>query len=711
MMKTQLTRKFNIPSLFNWGLIGTLLVNISNAYGADVSTRLELQHRLDYQVPLTYATFIGTHNSYNASDWGYPYPNHRRDPIDQLNAGFRVINYDVHTLDSILSPSEHLCHMSSDSSLTCSPLDNSFSYGLEQLNSWLENNPGEVVLLVLEDYINDRRHDESAADISSKIGNKVYKPNADEKYDAGMCYSLPLSTLTKQQVLDAGKQLIIVESRACSTYATWESWVWAMTYQAYYANEYKNSVTRFDDKWGFVYEDRSIWGDIGEKILSADEIEEALNMGAAVLGLDMALSIDRRENAIWSWNTNEPNNANGNEDCAEQMSSGRWNDVPCSRSYRYACQSADDGSWMISQTSGNWSGGEDACQSLGGDYFFSVPVNANDNVALNTARQNAGNPMVWLNYTDQATEGDWVALHRWNSPHSSYWQELPGMISLRGAHGKYAVAEQSGAMNANSTNLDSEEQFTVFYHSDGSLSLQSNYDKFASAELNGNLVADRDEMGPWEKFYRVNNSDGTVSLRSLYGKYMVAESTGAMNANRNEIGSWEKFDLITYPQPEPEVEYVYGNKVWGSSSGYAFDDITALNNGLLQGEKVNIFKIGLRSGNRVDQVSIEYDNGQIVRHGGDGGGAKTTSALPPTTTLQKVEVCKAYTAEHNSTTVHYIKFTLSDGETLEGGIRNGDCTTLRSVSNGYPILGFRGSSGDELDSIGVIFEKPVITDL
>ena len=81
-----------------------------------------------------------------------------------------------------------------------------------------------------------------------------------------------------------------------------------------------------------------------------------------------------------------------------------------------------------------------------------------------------------------------------------------------------------------------------------------------------------------------------------------------------------------------------------------------------------------------------------------------------TTTLQEVEVCKDYTGKHNSTTVHYIKFTLSSGYTMSGGTRRGSCETLKS-DLGYPILGFRGRSGVELDSLGIIIEKPVTSNL
>ncbi len=73
-----------------------------------------------------------------------------------------------------------------------------------------------------------------------------------------------------------------------------------------------------------------------------------------------------------------------------------------------------------------------------------------------------------------------------------------------------------------------------------------------------------------------------------------------------------------------------------------------------------------------------------------------------TNSVESVEVCKAHTSKYNATTVHYVKFTLADGKTLSGGKKSSECRTL-SNSN-YPIVGFRGRSGSELDALGVIFE-------
>lgn len=385
----------------------------------DKYRRLALQHRLDYEVPLSQITVVSSHNTYNSKDWGYPYPNHRRDLIDQLNAGIRGVNYDVHTVNSF----ETLCHFQGTSSFTCRvpetdpiydeypELDppKSFAYGLQQLNNWLDAHPDEVVILVLEDYIDQSRHDEATQAIKDNIRSKVYRPAL-----TGSCQRLPLATLTKQQVLDAGKQLIITSAEDCDhTHSGWRKWVWDVNSKHYKGNKYKKAdLTRRDDRWSFVYEDRSVVG-VFSNNLSGDEVAEVMRKGAGVIALDMILKENRHDKAIWSWKADEPNSDSG-KNCAVQSSNSKWQALKCYRTYRHACQDPESGDWALSASAGAWKNGDSACQSLG-NYIFSMPVNAGENASLNAVRTQAGVDYVWLNYTDQIEEGRWVATHRWNS--------------------------------------------------------------------------------------------------------------------------------------------------------------------------------------------------------------------------------------------------------------------------------------------------------
>ncbi|XP_051780452.1 mannose-binding protein C-like [Erpetoichthys calabaricus] len=65
---------------------------------------------------------------------------------------------------------------------------------------------------------------------------------------------------------------------------------------------------------------------------------------AAYLGLNDRLTEGRFEDVsgnrvtFTNWNSGQPNNYKGNEDCSIITSDGIWNDVPCSQSYTIICQ-------------------------------------------------------------------------------------------------------------------------------------------------------------------------------------------------------------------------------------------------------------------------------------------------------------------------------------------------------------------------------------
>ena len=103
---------------------------------------------------------------------------------------------------------------------------------------------------------------------------------------------------------------------------------------------------------------------------------------------------------------NEPNNYNGNQDCAVQWANGRWDDAECGNSYPYACHIPGTNTWAVTQQSGSWSGGAAACAALGNGYVFDVPTNSYDNEKLKAAKP--GVTHVWLNHNDIAVEGQWT---------------------------------------------------------------------------------------------------------------------------------------------------------------------------------------------------------------------------------------------------------------------------------------------------------------
>ena len=355
------------------------------------------QRKLDRYSPMIDNNIQGTHNSYNSEAYrdidSYIDPQQKVSIYDQLRLGARFLELDVHWTtyadgwpwnwrQQLL-----LCHgtQSNGTDWGCGLTDRKLTKGMDEIKNWLNENPNEVLILYIEDY-SEGHHQDLFNQINDRIGSKIYS--------SGGCVDVP-DTLTKDQVLNAGKQVILWKDKGCANYGP----LYNMAFSGL-------------GNIGRIWEDATTNGwfaglfNGGVDRLSTSEIREAYATGANIINLDDMVANDSRLKAgIWSWGENEPNNSN-NEDCAHQRSDGRWNDNQCSNTYFYACQHNGDNSWAISNYDGTWSGGSQACSDLG-DYRFSVPTNSLENERLKAAR--GGLDSVWLNYNDSASEGEWQA--------------------------------------------------------------------------------------------------------------------------------------------------------------------------------------------------------------------------------------------------------------------------------------------------------------
>ncbi|MFR0359280.1 jacalin-like lectin [Streptomyces sediminimaris] len=111
--------------------------------------------------------------------------------------------------------------------------------------------------------------------------------------------------------------------------------------------------------------------------------------------------------------------------------------------------------------------------------------------------------------------------------------------------------------------------------------------------------------------------------------------------------------------------------------------------------------IGLRSGSRVDQMSLTLANGTTLAHGGTGGTAASLT-LGSGEYVTSARLCQDQYNGH--TRIFYAKYTTSLGRTLAGGTTTSDCVT-RTAPSGWQIAGFHGRSGDAVDKIGFIYTR------
>lgn len=401
--------------------------DVDDFQGSWVHKALGLQRNLDHFTPLAQATFLATHNSYNSSVWTsavrYIDPNQSRSVTDQLRMDVRALEFDVHTYFSMQGwPWQWknkllLCH-GQDNHTGCSGYDRTFREGLQDLANWLAANPGQVVILYIEDHIDAGWHGTAISELQATVGSRVYRPAS------GGCEGIPMN-ISKADVIAAGKQLLLMTDGCSNGFNSWvyggigDSLSGFPTGSVEKLGGYPDcesarfSRAFYDSHIVRYYEDRTtlsaLFGDPGEPITPA-VVPTLLACGVNLLGFDKLTPFDGRlEAAVWSWNSGEPNDAGGAEDCAEHTTGGRYNDNQCGQPRPFACRKPGTHEWRVTAHSGAWNDGWQACLTeTGGVYRYSVPTTPYDNRRLMEAKAYLGVGTVWLNYTDAGAEGTWI---------------------------------------------------------------------------------------------------------------------------------------------------------------------------------------------------------------------------------------------------------------------------------------------------------------
>lgn len=390
---------------------------------------LSLQAHLDDGVPLHEALFPGTHNSFNSAAYqptlsGLDH-NNVATLTDQLRMDMRSVELDLHWFPSPHGDPEDgfrapiLCHGTSQPigpvtvHIGCTG-ERHMRDGLAEVASWVDANPGEVVLLYLENQLDGdpAAHDEAAEAIEAELGERVHRPAG------GQCDDMPTG-LPEDDILP--KQVLIVGN--CGAGGAWGTWVhdrgipngvWDESKSesdddfVCPAGGYGSTFQRFfeDSTWlGATFEPTGIAGP-GE--ITVDETRAMVACGVNLFGFDQLVPADPRLAAlVWSWAENEPSAGK----VAYRDAGGRFRSAkgskrsgaerPGETARRYACRTG--GGWAVTAASGPWADGEAACDAeFGAGADFDVPATALDNAALSAA---AGTGEVWLDYAKR--RGTW----------------------------------------------------------------------------------------------------------------------------------------------------------------------------------------------------------------------------------------------------------------------------------------------------------------
>lgn len=403
---------------------------------------LKLQSEIDFNVPLNQATIIGTHNSYNSKAYEIPFvryvdPNHLLSLYNQLEMGVRSLELDAHwTLSTGFQKDILLCHAKANH-IGCGVFDRKFYEGLEEIRDWLKANPNEVILIYIERHL-DGHEPRLASELEQYLGDFLYRPTQVRKPDAEpkSCVSIP-STLTKADVLKAGKQLMIVVKDCDGTNPNYQETdtypqVWNDTVFAGIGNISTNNFTFIDTLIGDitpfpdcgrstefspdvghtsmwrVYEDRTMLTSVihpGKKLLD-DDMRMLQQCDINWPTMDMLDIADSRLTAaIWSWAENYPRDSNGN--CAIYKMDAGIENVSCEQTEpSVACQEEDTHEWKSINASGTWKDANNACQQLGNTWHFAMPINGTQMRYLKENMSSNGINELWLNYA-MNEQGKW----------------------------------------------------------------------------------------------------------------------------------------------------------------------------------------------------------------------------------------------------------------------------------------------------------------
>lgn len=414
---------------------------------------LQLQRKLGDAVAFHDAEFPATHNSFNWTTANDPPtisgsdPNQKYSIPDQLRMGIRAIEVDVHWMPGKNGTAATnfrepmVCHGNTNHA-GCT-YERPLSDVLTELRTqWLDAHPDQPIILYIEEHLDEQidqipsattvPFDTTADLIESLLGtgsahDLIFRPSE----HASTCGddTLPVATthswiaLTRQEILDAGKQVLIFTG-SCGSGSKWPALVhnkdahggvhYTETSESSYAGfAYPNckaqdgafSAAEYAAKWVRFFED-STW--LSATVngpstpMNADQVHEMMRCGVNMPSLDQVEPSDARLPAfVWSWQQGEPQDL-PNRNCARHGADGRFVAEDCSAPLAVACVNpANPRDWKIGAPAA-W-----ASSSCPIGYAFATPRTGSYNESLRSAKAAAGVTDVWLNY--RRTGGDWTA--------------------------------------------------------------------------------------------------------------------------------------------------------------------------------------------------------------------------------------------------------------------------------------------------------------
>jgi hypothetical protein len=394
-------------------LLATLVVPRPAAADDDAAAwaraALADQYELGSGLPLRNTPWVGTHNSFNSSaEMGATLSaqdsNQRIAIVDQLDAGVRSIELDVHWFPSASAGGGFapvVCHATGEH-LGCS-VEKPLGAVLDEIAGWLREHRDQVILLYLEDHLNGAAgYDAAATVVESKLGDVLHRPPAGA---AGACAPLDLD-VPRAAVRRDGDQVIVVSG--CGPGPGWRAvaFDWSRTHEEERPRAYQDfpgcgpDFTRadYDTKLIRYFED-STRVTAGASNAGAATLDDGITVdtagrmsrcGVDLLGLDQVERDDPRFAAlVWSWAPSEPRRRPG---CAAEHAA-RWYSLRCTRRVRVACRTAD-GRWRVPRRPVRFDRAGALCRRA--EARFAVPRTGYDAQRLRVAMERVDAGRAWV---------------------------------------------------------------------------------------------------------------------------------------------------------------------------------------------------------------------------------------------------------------------------------------------------------------------------
>jgi parallel beta-helix repeat protein len=392
---------------------------------------LALQREFNRRIPIGEGLWIGTHNSFNNSADGYILPQHSYSLSDQLDFGVRRLDLDCHA-SIYWDPIYHLVrlsHATSGQHWGMSPWDRPLRHAIEEIKTWMLANPGEVLIIRLEN-----RSDDQVAELffefDSLVGNWILRRNEAPGENPAL--------LTPQQMLNMGRRIVLINDGTEPVVG--QDRFFERVVRPYWPHNGVNAF--YNEGWAFNADTNTsesydptrlveFGGDADSDYdveLTERDARAMVEAGVNIVTMDpMGLSLaglivgrppiyqsveSLASGMIWSWAENQPpvNNApKAAKVVLVAPHTARFvATTNLSESRPVAALAVNGSCWAISGGSGAFAQGQALAQSVGLAYSFGVPANGYHMRRLATEMERRNVTEVWVNYSDLQGSNTWT---------------------------------------------------------------------------------------------------------------------------------------------------------------------------------------------------------------------------------------------------------------------------------------------------------------